>query len=162
MNKLNIIVCILIASFVSSCSSSSDNKKLEEAIDAGKLKEAEELLKEEDDAGLCRYYGGLLIDEYLAIGKLDRAIYVFDNITGHNTMDNLVFGNEYSREYSRKIYNALLDAGRYDDAWNYHEREYSSVDYAGNAQHYLAYMTDVITSMCKTGRHEQVDEAVSK
>lgn len=152
MNKLTIIASTIIALLLLACS--SDYTKLEQAISNGDLKEAEEYLKEVNDIQDSYYYGGMLIDEYLAIGKIDRAIYVFDNITGHQSMYE--FGGEYTPKYASKIYTALIDAERYDDAWNYHKRSYDTVDYPGNAPDYLAYLTDVIISMCNNGHKDKV------
>ena len=157
MNRLKLVLLLIVACLAAACVSNGD--RVEKAIDAGNLKEAEKYLKEIDDAGECYHYGGMLIDEYLAIDNLDKAIYVFDKITGHCSMYDMQWSfkssSKYTKEYSKKIYDALLKEGRYDEAWNYHEISYDAENYAGNAPDYFAYMTDCIISMCKSGNSMQ-------
>ena len=143
-------LCVLVA-----CTPIA-SKKCHSALDAGNLTEAEKYLKEIKGSSECLYYGGMLIDEYLAIGNLDRAIYVFERITGHCSMYNMKYKGlydnaAYTEKYSRKIYDALIKEGRYDEAWNYHALSYDTEDYPGNAPDYFAYMVDCITQMCSKG-----------
>lgn len=165
MNKLVKLTLYLIAvCLVVSCGLSV-SEKCEAALTAGNLKEAEKYLKEIRDAAECRYYGGLLIEEYLAIDNIDRAIYVFDNITGHCSMYQMQHSYSYSsagytQTYSKKIYNALIKACRYDEAWSYHPLNYDSEDYPGNAPNYFAYMTDCIIQMCNTGNSMQATQFI--
>ena len=166
MNKvLKLALCLVIACVSTACSLSS-TEKCEAALVAGNLKEAEMHLRKIDDGSKCRYYGGLLIEEYLAIDNLDRAIYVFDNITGHCSMYNMQWsyqtGARYAQTYSKKIYNALLKAGRYDEAWNYHAISYETEDYPGNAPDYFAYMSDCIMHMCSTGNSSQASQFIKQ
>ena len=159
MNKFGLILCAMAFCLMTACGASS-SKKCEEALNVGDLKEAESHLKEINDDDVCRYYGGLLIDEYLAIGNLDQAIYVFENITGHCSMCEMQYNSlyasaGYTQKYSKKIYNALFNESRYDEAWNYHAHSYDSEDYPGNAPDYFAYMSDVIIAMCSSGQSAQ-------
>lgn len=142
-------------------------RNVENALNNGNLKEAEKYLKEIKDSRECRRYGGLLIDEYLAIGNLDRGIYVFEKITGHCSMYNMKYKGlyddaAYTEKYSRKIYDALIKEGRYDEAWDYHARNYDSEDYAGNAPDYFAYMSDVIVAMCRSGQQAQAQQFIKQ
>ena len=142
-------------------------RNVENALNNGNLKEAEKYLKEIKDSRECRHYGGLLIDEYLAIGNLDRAIHVFENITGHCSMYNMKYKGlydnaAYTEKYSRKIYDALIKDGRYDEAWNYHARNYENEDYAGNAPNYFSYMSDVIVAMCHSGQQAQAQQFIKQ
>lgn len=165
MNKFGLISCVVAVCLLTACGA-SPSEMCSEALDAGNLKEAEAHLKK-IDGGPCRYYGGLLIDEYLAIGNLDRAIYVFDNITGHCSMykmqlEGFYASAGYTKEYSKKIYNALLKEGRYDEAWSYHPLSYDGEDYPGNAPDYFAYMSDVIIAMCSSGLSMQVQQFIKQ
>ena len=142
-------------------------RNVENALNNGNLKEAEKYLKEIKDSRECRRYGGLLIDEYLAIGNLDRGIYVFEKITGHCSMYNMqykgLYNNAaYTEKYSRKIYDALIKEGRYDEAWNYHARSYDSEDYPGNAPDYFAYMADCVIAMCNSGNSVQASQFIKQ
>lgn len=166
MEKIKLVLPIMALCVLVACTQIA-SKKCQSALDAGNLKEAEAFLKEIDDAVECRHYGGMLIDEYLAIGNLDRAIYVFERITGHCSMYNMqykgLYNNAvYTEKYSRKIYDALIKEGRYDEAWNYHARKYDREDYAGNAPDYFAYMSDVIVAMCNSGQHAQAQQFIKQ
>ena len=154
MRALRLLFCCFYVVCAVACV--SNTKRIEDALYAGNLKEAEMYLKKIDNASECRYYGGMLIDEYLEIGELNKAINVFDRITGHCSMyemqyESLYPAAEYTRTCAAKIYDALLKAGRYEEAWNYHARSYDTVDYPGNAPDYFAYMVDCITHMCSKG-----------
>lgn len=159
MRWFKLLPCLVIACFALACG--PNGELVGDAIDAGNLKEAERLLREMPGGEEQRYYGGRLIDEYLAIDKIDKAINVFDNITGHCSMFHMQYklsyeNAEYTLTYSAKIYNALLKAGRYEEAWNYHCRSYNSETYPGNAPDYFAYMTDVIVAMSRSGRSVEI------
>ena len=166
MEKIKLVLPIMALCVLVACTPIA-SKKCQSALDAGNLKEAELFLKEIKDSRECRHYGGLLIDEYLAIGNLDRAIYVFERITGHCSMYNMKYKGlydnaAYTEKYSRKIYDALIKEGRYDEAWNYHARNYDSEDYAGNAPDYFSYMSDVIVAMCHSGQQAQAQQFIKQ
>ena len=166
MEKIKLMLSIIALCVFVACTPIA-SKKCQSALDAGNLKEAEKYLKEIKDSRECRHYGGLLIDEYLAIGNLDRAIHIFENITGHCSMYNMKYKGlydnaAYTEKYSRKIYDALIKEGRYDEAWNYHARNYDREDYAGNAPDYFAYMSDVIVAMCSSGQQAQAQQFIKQ
>ena len=166
MEKIKLVLSIMALCALVACAPIA-SKKCDAALNAGNLKEAEKYLKEIKDSRECRHYGGLLIDEYLAIGNLDRAIYVFEKITGHCSMYNMKYKGlydnaAYTEKYSRKIYDALIKEGRYDEAWNYHARSYDSEDYPGNAPDYFSYMSDVIVAMCRSGQQAQAQQFIKQ
>lgn len=166
MEKIKLVLPIMALCVLVACTPIA-SKKCQSALDAGNLKEAELYLKEIKDAEERRHYGGMLIDEYLAIGNLDRAIYVFERITGHCSMYNMKYKGlydnaAYTEKYSRKIYDALIKEGRYDEAWNYHARNYDREDYAGNAPDYFSYMSDVIVAMCNSGQQAQAQQFIKQ
>ena len=139
---------------LSACNVESLNENFEEALKTGNLTEAELHLKKMNDDKDSRHYGGLLIQEYISIDNLDRAIYVFENITGHCSMSDAQYTSlysnaEFTQKYAKKIYDALLKNGRYDEAWEYHTRSFKNADYPGNAPDYFSYMNDVIIVMCQ-------------
>ena len=166
MEKIKLVLPIMALCVLVACTPIA-SKKCQSALDAGNLKEAEKYLKEIKGSSECLYYGGMLIDEYLSIGNLDRAIYVFERITGHCSMYNMQYKGlydnaAYTEKYSRKIYDALIKEGRYDEAWNYHARNYDSEDYAGNAPDYFSYMSDVIVAMCNSGQQAQAQQFIKQ
>ena len=158
MKSSKFFVCVVIACMFSSCVSKTD--RIEKAIEKNKFEKAEKKLKKIRKWKNKKHYGGLLIEAYLDNDNIDRAIYVFENITGHCSMYDMQWDHkwaaEYTNKYSRKIYKALLEDGRYDEAWNYHALRYESEDYPGNAENYFSYMTDVVLSMCSTGHSAAV------
>lgn len=162
-NRVKIIVYIILVCLITACGVSSDQKYVTEikvALEAENFKEVEQLLKEIENGEVCRYYGGILIDEYLSVDSVDDAIFVFDKITGHCSMyemqhNSLYASASFTRSYSRKIYNALIKSERYDEAWSYHTLSYEGENYPGNAPDYFAYMSDVIIHMCSSGRSVQ-------
>ena len=152
---------------LSACNVESLNEKFEEALKTGNLTEAELHLKKMNDDNDSRHYGGLLIEEYISIDNLDRAIYVFEHITGHCSMFDAQFtalykNAEYTKKYAKIIYNALLKNGRYDEAWEYHTRSFKDSDYPGNAPDYLSYMSDVIIEMRQKGKHAEAQQFIKQ
>jgi hypothetical protein len=151
----------------SACNAGSLNEQFEEALKTGNLTEAELLLKEMSDDSDSQYYGGLLIEEYISIDNLDRAIYVFEHITGHCSMSAAQFTTlydnaEYTKKYAKIIYDALLKNGRYDEAWEYHTRSFKDSDYPGNAPDYLSYMSDVIIEMRQKGKNTEAQQFIKQ
>ena len=166
MEKIKLVLPIMALCVLVACTPIA-SKKCQSALDTGNLTEAEKYLKEIKGSSECLYYGGMLIDEYLAIGNLDKAIYVFERITGHCSMYNMqykgLYNNAaYTEKYSRKIYDALIKEGRYDEAWNYHARSYDSGDYPGNAPDYFAYMADCVIAMCNSGNSMQASQFIKQ
>lgn len=152
---------------LSACNVESLNEKFEEALNTGNLTEAELHLKKMNDDKDSRHYGGLLIEEYISIDNLDRAIYVFEHITGHCSMSDTQFtalykNAEYTKKYAKIIYYALLKNGRYDEAWEYHTRSYEDTDYPGNAPDYFSYMSDVIIEMLQKGKHAEAQQFINQ
>lgn len=154
MRKL-LFLCLVVLFL--SCESAAD--KMEAALSYGELSNAETLLS--DISGSEKYrYGSRLIDEYLAIGNVDKAIYVFNYLTPHCSMYEIKYSNLYStatytQENAKKIYNALLDEERYEECWNFHPLSYGTEAYPGNAPDYFSYMSDVIVHMCARGQYDE-------
>lgn len=152
-------VCCLLCTVVLLLCCTSMAEKMELALNNGELSYAEALLS--DMSGSEKYrYASLLIDEYLEIGNVDRAIYVFNYLTPHCSMYEIQFSSLYSsasytKENAKKIYNALLNAERYDECWSFHPLSYENEAYPGNAADYFSYMSDVIVHMCAKGKFEK-------
>ena len=163
-HKIKLIVFAIGGCLLTACGMSS-SKKCETALTEGNLKEAELHLKGIKDSEVRNHYGGMLIEEYLDIENIDRAIFVFDRITGHCSMYDMQYTSLYSsytKDYSKKIYNALIKSGRYDEAWNYHPLSYENENYPGNAPNYFSYMADCIVHMCNTGNSAQVSQFIKQ
>lgn len=158
------VLCMVIAFAVTTCLLRSN--RMSWALKQGNLKQAESCLSKMSDSAKRRHYGGFLIDEYLAIGNLDKALYVFDRLTEHGSAYYSVSGTtereKYTATYYAKLYKALIEAGRYDEAWHYHRLEFYGEDNAANASCYFSYMTDVITAMCNSGRENEVPRFIKQ
>ena len=143
----------------------NEKKMFEAALDAGNLKEAENHLKKVSDLNYLLHGGGLLIEEYLSLENVDRALYVFEKITGHCTMFQMQYTSlyknaDYTQKYSKKIYDALLKNSRYDEAWEYHARKYDAEAYPGNAPDYFDYMSDVIIELCNAREYQEAEKFI--
>ncbi len=154
------VVCAVAAALVSCVGGPSPREQFDKAIAEGKLSEAQVVLTQmrgESDFNLCCE---ILIDEYLSIGNLNKAIYVFDKVSSHCSMYEMKFDSLYdedgfTKRNSQKIYKKLIAADRFDEAWAYHPLSYSSEEYPGNAHDYFSYMVDVITHLCTNQRHDE-------
>lgn len=155
-----LFICPLM--FLLSCQSPAD--KMEFALNNGELSRAEALLA--DISGREMYsYASRLIDEYLAIRNVDKAIYVFNYLTPHCSMYEIKFSGlhssaSYTKDNAKKIYNVLLDEERYDECWSFHPLNYETETYPGNAPNYFSYMSDVIVHMCANGQHDKARQFI--
>ena len=158
--RLLVMLCSAILFF--SCQSSEE--KIEAAIYDGELGKAETIMT--GMSGAVKYrYSARLIDEYLSIGNIDRAVFVFNELTSHCSMYESKFNSlhstaSYTIENASKIYNALLNEGCYDECWNFHPISYESENYPGNAPDYFSYMSDVVAHMCACGRADKAERFI--
>ena len=154
------IMCILWVLFVLvSCASQAE--KFESAFEEGNLKEAETILKDiKADNGKYRF-ALMLIEEYLSLDEIDRAIYVYERITPNHCSrynmkwDNLYGHDGYEVAATAKLRKALVKADRFEEAWEYYPLEYETVEYAGNGNSYFRYMSDVIVHLCSNNRRSE-------
>jgi hypothetical protein len=100
----------------------------------------------------------MLIEEYLSIDELDKAIHVYERITPYHCSryemqwDNLYGLDGYEVAVTAKFRKALIKADRFEEAWEYYPLEYETETYAGNASSYFRYMSDVIVHLCSNDR----------
>lgn len=135
----------------------SPREQFDVAVANGELSNALKILpdiEQKDGFYLCCT---TLIDEYLAIGNIDKAIYVFDKVSSHCSMYEMQYESlhstaRYTNKNSKKIYKKLIAADRFEDAWAYHPLSYDSENYPGNAPEYFGYIADVITHLCVNNR----------
>lgn len=144
----------------------SPREQFDAAIAEGRLSDAQKLLHEIDNDNGRYFCSTTLIDEYLAIGDIDKAIYVFDRVSSRCSVyqmqfENLYSTSQYTKQNSQKIYKKLIAADRFDEAWAYHPLSYDSEDYPGNAPDYFAYMVDVITHLCTNNRKAEAHRFVT-
>ena len=160
---MRFLVVLCSAMLLLACSSPAE--KMEKAMSEGELSKAEELLTEMSRKQ--KYdYASRLIDEYLAVGNVDKAIYVFNHITPHCSMAEIKFSSLYStasytQENAKKIYKALLAEERYDECWSFHPLSYETETYPGNAHDYFSYMCDVVEHMCVNGQTDKARKFIA-
>ena len=161
MKRMLMLVAVLVAAFsLVACGDSSSREPFDKAIAEGRLSDAQvELVKLKGCSGFYNCCD-ILIDEYLAIGNLNKAKFVFDKISPHCSMYDIKFPNScstarYTERNAKKIYKQLIAADRFEEAWAYHPLSYDSENYPGNAPDYYAYMVDVVTHLCTNGRHDE-------
>ena len=144
----------------------SPREQFDVAVAEGRLSDAQKVLVEIDRGDGFYRCCETLIEEYLDINNLDKAIYVFEKISSHCSMyqmgfESLYSTSKYTKLNSQKIYKKLIAADRFDDAWAYHPLSYDGEDYPGNAPDYFAYMVDVITHLCTNNRKAEAQRFVT-
>lgn len=117
------------------CSSSS----VKSAVEEGNLTKAVDKV----NSTTSKKTTSQLVDELIKVGKLDKAAEVLGK-AGKGRAN--LYDEEDHRSY-KKVYKAFIKAGRYDEAWDYHELGYSNPDDEENSPHYYAYLVDVLTDM---------------
>lgn len=146
----------------------SSIEQFNQAIKEGRLSDAETILSDgkiKVEDGFYNYCT-ILIDEYLDIDNLDKAIYVFDRISSnHCDMYEMQYSHRcstssYTEKNSQKIYKQLIKNERFDEAWNYHPLSYDGQDYPGNGGDYYEYMTDVIVHLCAANRKAEAQQFI--
>lgn len=155
---LGIFVVLLIIGGISdavdSCSSSNANDKFQEAMEKGNLTEAKAISQKN---GL-KYSAYLqLIKAYLDAGDANAAIDVYENITpNHEDRRSIGSGGDYSSEACKLLREYLMKHGQYEKAWNYYPLNSwsSNENDPDNAQSRFAWMSDVVSEMCKKGRQD--------
>ncbi|MBR8713336.1 hypothetical protein [Porphyromonas levii] len=158
---LRIVYIIAILLAIQACGGSSAQEAFDVALREGRLADAELSINKLKDKDGFYSSCSRLIDEYLAIDNVDRAIFVFDEISPHCSMYEVKLNrstSDYTCRNAKKIYQQLIVLGRYDEAWSYHPLSYKTESYPGNAPDYFAFMVDVVTYLCDNGR---LDEALS-
>lgn len=162
------VLLTLMDSCVSCCSNAynsffSTHEEVMEAIDEGHLSKAKELLPDAKESELYRC-AQLLIEEYIAVGDLKNAIYVFERITPNHCstyemqFDGFYKTTDYTKAVTAMLYEALIKNGEYEQAWKYHKLDYEDPFYPGNAINYYSYMSDVLKSLCKKGQIRDAQE----
>ncbi len=157
---LGLVYTFAILLAIQACGGSSSQMAFDTALREGRMRDAESLLDKLKSKDAFYSSCSKLIDEYLAMGKVEKAIFVFDEISPHCSMYEMQYNRstaEYTRRNAQAIYQQLIVLGRYDDAWSYHPLSYERESYPGNAPDYFAFMVDVVTFLCTNGRK---DEAV--
>lgn len=143
------------------CSGGAQASEFEEAFSEGNLSEAEAILKNLYAEDGKYKYAQMLIDEYLSLDELDKAINVYERVTPYHcsryemAYDSMYGHDGYELAVTAKLRKALVKADRFEEAWEYYPLEYESVEYAGNGISYFRYMSDVIVHLCSKNRKDE-------
>ena len=166
MKRFSMLAVVISTALAFVACGPSPRERFDVAITEGRLTDAQKLLAEIDsDDGFYRCCE-TLIEEYLDINNLDKAIYVFEKISSHCSMYDMQYTYsystaEYTQRVSKMLYKRLIAADRFDEAWAYHPLEYNSEDYPGNAPNYFSYMVDVITQLCSNNRKAEAERFIA-
>lgn len=153
--KRVILYTLSVLAFIS-CTSQTD--KFEAALSEGNLTEAETILKDMGVEDGKYRFARILIEEYLSLDELDKAIYVYERITSNHCsryemkFDGLYGHDGYEVVVTAKLRKGLVKADRFEEAWEYYPLEYETEEYAGNGGSYFRYMSDVIIHLCSMNR----------
>lgn len=168
---IKLVMILAVSVILSGCGkiqktkSPDEREQFNQAIREGRLSDAESLLKGGKIS--VGFYDCCtdLIDEYLDIEDLDKAIYVFDKISSSRcSMYGMQWNSstsEYTKKNSKKIYKQLINEYRFEEAWEYHPLSYQTQNYPGNAPDYFSYMTDVIVHLCSNNRKSEAQRFVT-
>ena len=169
MKRLTIILSILL---LVGCGATEQKAKLNEAkfyeaIDAGNLSEARNMLYDVEGEQITRF-AEVLIEEYITIGDVQSAINVYERITHFHCSayemqwDNLYGHDGYEKRVCKMLYDALIEADDFETAWKYHPLEYEDPDYAGNGGSYFGYVLDVVIHLVQQGRKLEAQQFLDK
>lgn len=166
MKRFLVLAVIISTALTLVACGPSPREQFDVAVAEGRLSDALKVLPEIDRDNGRYFCCTTLIDEYLAIGDIDKAIYVFDRVSSHCSVyqmqyENLYSTSKYTKQNSQKIYKKLIAADRFDEAWAYHPLSYNGEDYPGNAPDYFAFMVDVISHLCANNRKAEAQTFIT-
>lgn len=166
MKRFILVVAVAFAALTFVACGPSPREQFDAAVSEGRLSDALKVLPEINKDNDRYFCCTTLIDEYLAIDDIDKAIYVFDRVSSRCSVyqmqyENLYSTSKYTKLNSQKIYKKLIAADRFDDAWTYHPLSYDREDYPGNAPDYFAFMVDVITHLCINNRKAEAQTFIT-
>ena len=119
MKRVILVVAVAFAALTFVACGPSPREQFDVAVAEGRLSDALKVLPEIDRDNGRYFCCTTLIDEYLAIGDIDKAIYVFDRVSSHCSLyqmqyENLYSTSKYTKQNSQKIYKKLIAADRFD------------------------------------------------
>lgn len=166
MKRFILVVAVAFAALTFVACGPSPREQFDAAVAEGRLSDALKVLPEINKDNDRYFCCTTLIDEYLAIDDIDKAIYVFDRVSSHCSVyqmqyENLYSTSKYTKLNSQKIYKKLIAADRFDEAWAYHPLSYDDENYPGNAPDYFAFMVDVITHLCANNRKAEAQTFIT-
>lgn len=157
-------VCLLALGIWKISSVVSANKKTEQK----KLTIEQSIALNDEDAIIRAIDNTKKIEDPLSVittlvksNHLDAAIYLYENKAEHVSTYNMKWEYSYgdkatfTKSATKILYDALINAERMDEAWNYHALDYDTPTYAGNCNCYFQYMMDVVNYYCKQNRKQE-------
>ncbi len=152
---------LLLAICLVACSDGNIDK-FKEKFAEGDLSEAQKYLtriSDQHDAEPCALQ---LIKSYIEVGSVDKAIYVYENITTwHKDRHDMQY-ESYDKNVCKLLRKALIKNGDYEKAWDYYPLGYDDEESYANADKRFLYLSDVVDAMCNKGKQEEAVKFVDK
>lgn len=160
--KVKLYLVVVATVLLTSCGDNS-SKKFDKALTDGDLQKAQEVVADMDSQG--KYDCALqLIKAWLSIDEADKAMSVYDNVTKYHYSRSEMSWRHHGRDYERRacqlLREYLVAHGDYERAWNYYPLDVDSETSPSNAQSLYAYLSDVVSAMCKKGDTEEARKFV--
>lgn len=101
-----------------------------------------------------------LIELYVENGDVGSAVDVYEKLTpGHCSMGDMRWSMyrhganaKYEPTATKLIRRGAIEAGKYDVAWEYSQKESDNENYYTNAKDYYQFMSDVVLYLCQENR----------
>ena len=101
-----------------------------------------------------------LIELYVENGDVSSAVDVYEKLTpGHCSMGDMRWSMyrhganaKYEPTATKLIRRGAIEAGKYDVAWEYSQKENDNENYYTNAKDYYQFMSDVVLYLCQEDR----------
>lgn len=160
--KVTVFFFAVTTGLLTSCGNNS-SKDFEKAMSDGDLQKAQEAVV--DMSSQSKYDCALqLIKAWLSIDEADKAMNVYDNITkNHYSRSQMSWhhhGQDYEEQACKLLREYLVAHGDYERAWNYYPLDLESESCPCNAQDHYAYISDVVSALCKKGNKEEARKFV--
>lgn len=161
-NKVIAFVVAMTTVLLTSCGGST-SKDFDKALADGDLQKAQEVVA--NMSSQSKYDCALqLIKACLSIDETGKAMNVYDNITkNHYSRSQMSWrhhGQDYERQACKLLREYLVAHGDYEHAWNYYPLDVDSETSPDNAQSHYAYISDVVSAICKKGDTEEARKFV--
>lgn len=160
--KVKLYLAVVATVLLASCGG-NPSKDFDKAMVDGDLQKAQEAVA--DMSSQSKYDCALqLIKAYLSIDEAEKAMNVYDNITkNHYSRSQMSWhhhGKDYELQACKLLREYLIAHGDYEGAWNYYPLDLDSETCPCNAQSHYAYISDVVSAICKKGDTEEARKFV--
>lgn len=150
----NVIYFLIACLLCSACGES-----FEDAVAEGNYDVAESIIMKTKNEKKYQY-AEILIDEYIDMEELDKALNVYERLTpehcGNNYIGHSYYGHGYEGRYELNVTNKFrqefIKQGEYDIVWKYYPWENEEPTSSSNAHSYYRFMNEVILYLCSVDK----------